>query len=133
MKKILFVAASAILLAAGCQKTEVLNQAVGDPMTFSTGMAKLTKSATADGLTNLGTQDFQVWAYTAYTDKLNLVELGAIYEKINGIKVDYTPAAPGSSSATCTTANEYYWPGKDLKLDFFAISSKSSNRSQCFF
>ena len=126
MKKILFVAASAILLAAGCQKTEVLNQAVGDPMTFSTGMAKLTKSATADGLTNLGTQDFQVWAYTAYTDKLNLVELGEIYEEINGIKVDYTPAAPGSSSATCTTANDYYWPGKDLKLDFFAISSKNT-------
>lgn len=126
MKKILFVAASAILLAAGCQKTEVLNQAVGDPMTFSTGMAKLTKSATADGLTNLGTQDFQVWAYTAYTDKLNLVKLGEIYEEINGIKVDYTPAAPGSSSATCTTANDYYWPGKDLKLDFFAISSKNT-------
>ena len=44
MKKILFLAASAILLAAGCQKTEVLNQAIGDPMTFSTGMGKLTKA-----------------------------------------------------------------------------------------
>ena len=126
MKKILFVAASAILLAAGCQKTEVLNQAVGDPMTFSTGMAKLTKSATADGLTNLGTQDFQVWAYTAYTDKLNLVELGEIYEEINGIKVDYTPAAGEGTSANCSTAHDYYWPGKDLKLDFFAISSEKT-------
>lgn len=126
MKKILFVAASAILLAAGCQKTEVLNQAVGDPMTFSTGMAKLTKSATANGYTNLGTQDFQVWAYTAYNDGLNGVKEGDIYEKINGIKVDYTPAAGEGTSANCSTTQDYYWPGKDLKLDFFAISSEKT-------
>ena len=118
MKKILFVAASAILLAAGCQKTEVLNQAVGDPMTFSTGMAKLTKSATADGYQNLDTQDFQVWAYTAYNDDLNGVQPGHIYEDINGISVDYD-----NQAKSCTTDEDYYWPGSGLKLDFFAISS----------
>ena len=124
MKKIFFVAASAILLAAGCQKTEVLNQAVGDPMTFSTGMAKLTKSATANGYTNLGTQDFQVWAYTAYNDDINGVQPGLIYEDINGIEVDYTSATGEGTSANCSTAQDYYWPGKGLKLDFFAISSE---------
>ena len=122
MKKILFVAASAVLLAAGCQKTEVLNQAVGDPMTFSTGMAKLTKSATASGFENLATQDFQVWSYTAYTDSLNSVEPGQIYEDIDGIVVDYTYV---SQSGSCSTENDYYWPGTGLKLDFFAVSSKT--------
>ena len=89
MKKILFVAASAILLAAGCQKTEVLNQAVGDPMTFSTEMSKLTKSATADGMDNLKAQNFKVWAYTAYEDALNKVNRGQVYKEINGIQVSY--------------------------------------------
>lgn len=124
MKKILFVAASASLLAAGCQKTEVLNQAVGDPMTFSTGMAKLTKSPTATGVQNLATQDFQVWSYTAYTDELNGVSPGSVYENINGISVDYEIATDGSGS--CSTSEDYYWPGTGLKLDFFAISSKST-------
>ena len=124
MKKILFVAASAILLAAGCQKTEVLNQAVGDPMTFSTGMAKLTKSPTATGEQNLATQNFQVWSYTAYTDDLNSVIPGRVYENINGIIVNYDIAADGTGS--CSTTEDYYWPGTGLKLDFFAISSKST-------
>ena len=124
MKKILFVAASAILLAAGCQKTEVLNQAVGDPMTFSTGMAKLTKSPTATGEQNLATQNFQVWSYTAYTDDLNSVIPGSVYENINGIIVNYDIAADGTGS--CSTTEDYYWPGTGLKLDFFAISSKST-------
>jgi amino acid transporter len=57
MKKIFYVALSATLLAAGCQKTEVLNP-VGEPtMTFTTGMGKLTKAvgtadAEAAGLTD---------------------------------------------------------------------------------
>lgn len=117
MKKIFFLATFAILLAAGCQKTEVLNQAVGDPMTFSTGMAKLTKSATASGEENLKTQGFYVWAYAAYTDKLNDVNLGDVHEGIEGIKVTY-------DGTNCSTGDtDYYWPGTGLNLDFFAIST----------
>lgn len=117
MKKILFVAASAILLAAGCQKTEVLNQPVGDPMTFSTGMAKLTKSATASGDENLKTQGFYVWAYAAYEDQLNDVNPGDVHEGIEGIKVTY-------DGTNCSTGDtDYYWPGTGLNLDFFAIST----------
>lgn len=117
MKKIFFLATFAILLAAGCQKTEILNQAVGDPMTFSTGMAKLTKSATATGDANLQTQGFYVWAYAAYTDQLNDVEPGDVHEGIEGIKVTYD----GTNCSTGET--DYYWPGTGLNLDFFAIST----------
>lgn len=118
MKKILFVAASAILLAAGCQKTEVLNQAVGDPMTFSTEMSKLTKSATADGMDNLKSQNFKVWAYTAYEDALNSVIRGSVYKEINGIEVSFVEGQNAWGTAT-----EYYWPGTARELDFFAVST----------
>ena len=67
MKKIFFVAISATLLAAGCQKTEIINHVGGDVMSFSTDMGKLTKAdGTADadnnGMTNLKAQVFRVWA-----------------------------------------------------------------------
>ena len=67
MKKILFVAFAATLLAAGCQKTEIINR-VGDRIGFSTQLDKITKSvgtadAANDGEENLLAQDFRVWAY----------------------------------------------------------------------
>ena len=72
MKRILFVAVSATLLAAGCQKTKIINQINpnGEPsLTFTTGMGKLTKvsddpsDADSVGMANLKAQDFRVWAY----------------------------------------------------------------------
>ncbi len=122
MKKILFVAASAILLAAGCQKTEVLNQAVGDPMTFSTEMSKLTKSATADGMTNLQEQGFKVWAYAAFADQLNGIVRGSVHDGMEALPVTY-------ANSTWSTVEEYYWPGTDLELDFFALSTKSTSHT----
>ncbi len=68
MKKIFFVAISVTLLAAGCQKTEIINHVGGDVMSFSTGMGKLTKAdgtaadADKNGMANLKAQDFRVWA-----------------------------------------------------------------------
>ena len=38
MKRIFFVALAATLLAASCQKTEIINPAGGNVMTFSTNM-----------------------------------------------------------------------------------------------
>ena len=118
MKKILFVAASAILLAAGCQKTEVLNQPKGNPITLSAGMNKLTKGAADGGTTNLQAQGFKVWAYAAFTDVLNGINPGDPYDEMEGISFTYD-----ATNDKCATTGVYYWPGKDRDLDFFALST----------
>lgn len=128
MKKILFVAFAATLLAAGCQKTEIINR-VGDAMTFSTEMGKLTKSAnpdaTNDGYVNLDAQNFKVWAYYAYTDDLNGVVFGTNYDKMKGLDVGYVYNAE-TKKASCETNKEYYWPGTGKDLDFFAVSTEQT-------
>ena len=118
MKKILFVAASAILLVAGCQKTEVLNQPKGNPITLSAGMNKLTKGAADGGTTNLQAQGFKVWAYAAFTDVLNDINPGDPYDEMEGISFTYD-----ATNDKCATTGVYYWPGKDRDLDFFALST----------
>ena len=119
MKNILFVAASAILLAAaGCQKTEVLNQPKGNPITLSAGMNKLTKGAADGGETNLQTQGFKVWAYAAFPDVLNGIKPGDPYDEMEGISFTYD-----ATNDKCATTGVYYWPGKDRDLDFFALST----------
>ena len=122
MKKILFVALGATLLAAGCQKTEIINQVPGDAMTFTTAMSKLTKAVgTADadqtnGLLNLQAQDFKVWTYKAFTDEVNVDEPGDVYDEMEALDVTY--------GTQWTTTKDYYWPGTDKSLDFFAVSTK---------
>ena len=115
MKKILFVALAASLMAVGCQMTEIINP-VGNPIGFSAEMQKLTKAATADGEANLQTQNFKVWAYTAYTDVTNNVAPGTVYDKISALDVTYENPNWG-------TVLQYYWPGADKDLDFFAVST----------
>lgn len=122
MKRILFVALAATLLAAGCQKTEIINHVPGDAMTFSTGMSKLTKAvgdAENDGMVNLQTQNFKVWAYCAYADAINTVTYGDIYDKMSALDVTYNESA-------WTTVLDYYWPGTAKKLDFFAVSTSAA-------
>ena len=123
MKKILFVALAATLLAAGCQKTEIINP-VGEPsMSFTTGMNKLTKATTvADGTTNLQTQDFSVWAYAAFEDEnTTATEMDNIYDHIENLAVTYDETKQG-----WTTDKEYYWPGVGKDLCFYAVSAKGS-------
>ena len=124
MKKIFFVALAATLLAAGCQKTEIINP-VGEPsMSFTTGMNKLTKATTvADGTKNLQTQHFSVWAYAAYEDENTTAteEMNAIYDGINNLEVKYDSANNG-----WYTDKEYYWPGVGKDLRFFAVSAEGS-------
>ena len=122
MKKILFVAASAILLAAGCQKTEILNQAAGDPMTFSTEMSKLTKAEPTEGDLNLRTQGFKVWAFAAYTDVINNIKPGSVHDGMEAIPVTYK-----DKDNAWTTDLEYFWPSNENNLDFFALSTKVAN------
>lgn len=124
MKKILFVATAATLLAAGCQKTEVINPVspTGEPaMSFSTGMSKLTKGPDAenDGTVNLQEQNFKVWAFCAYEDAINEVNYGDVYDKISAIDVT-------KEGDDWTTETEYYWPGTGKSLDFFAVSTSNT-------
>ena len=126
MKRIFFVALGATLLAAGCQKTEIINPVGGNVMTFSTNMSKLTKAGQQDaektGEVNLQEQNFRVWAYGAYEDQnTTAIELNNIYDGISNLDVTYTPAN-GEIPAAWGTAKEYFWPGVGKELKFFAVS-----------
>lgn len=125
MKKILFVALGATLLAAGCQKTEIINQVNPDgkmSMTFSTGISKLTKSATATGTENLEEQGFVLSAIAAYEDPyttgVNGTEFNHYYDELNNLKFDHK-----SGAWEIEEGESYFWPGKDRDLVFFAVSS----------
>lgn len=115
MKKIFFVALGATLLAASCQKTEIINP-VGNAINFAAGLDKLTKGAADEGVTNLQSQNFKVWAYTAYTDATNNVTPGNVYDNIQNLDVTYADGEWG-------TTLQYYWPGAEKSLDFFAVST----------
>jgi hypothetical protein len=121
MKRILFVALAATLLAAGCQKTEIINQVPGEALTFSTHMGKLTKVSDADssGVWNLREQDFKVWAFKAYADAVNGDVLGQVYDNMTAIDVT------SADGVEWDTALDYYWPGVEKELDFFAVSTRA--------
>lgn len=121
MKKIFFVAIAATLLAAGCQKTEVLNQVNpvdGTSMTFAPNLGKLTKaSAEGEGMANLKDQDFRLWAYYK-ADDVNKEgdQTNQVYDKMSNIIIS---DASGEWKANTT----HFWPGKGKYLKFFAISA----------
>ena len=121
MKKILFVALGATLLAAGCQKTEIINQVNPDgqpSMTFSTGISKLTKSATAGGEENLQEQGFVLSVFTAFDDEPNNTEFNGYYDELENVEWSYE-----NDEWAISTNNSYFWPGKGRDLVFFALSS----------
>jgi hypothetical protein len=125
MKKILFVALAATLLAAGCQKTEIINPVnpAGTPaMTFSTGIGKLTKSATAPGAENLKTQNFVLSAVNAYDDVPSGRLFNDYYDDLDNKQFTYENGA-----WVIDGGDSYFWPGKDRDLVFFAISSNQKN------
>ena len=132
MKKILFVALGATLLAAGCQKTEIINH-VGDQIGFSTELGKITKSvgdAKADaenGLDNLKAQDFNIWAfYVADDPNTTGDDTNTDYDDIIGTEVSYdTPVGDATGSSTDV---DYYWPGKGKELKFFAVSGVNKDK-----
>lgn len=126
MKKIILMAVSAVLLAAGCQKTTIENPAPEPSMVFATGMNKLTKAsdlkadADSSGTDNLKAQDFRVWAYTNYEDALNSITKGAVYDGMANLNVYYHLV--NNTSDSWTTNKQYYWPGTKKNLLFFAVS-----------
>ena len=126
MKKILFAAFAASLLAAGCQKTEVLTPSTGSLITFTTEMKKITKADLGelpDGNANLQTNGFYLWAYADYdlTGNSNNVDRSTkIYDGIEDLHVTYT------TTSTWDPGKEYYWPAENRNLMFFAISAKEN-------
>ena len=129
MKKIFILAVSAVLLAAGCQKTEIQNEA-RTPIGFSSQMGKLTKApdaANVDVYTNLYEQGFQVWGYFAGPENDLNYAINQPYFKEGSIAV--TVSDRTTNPATWTTAETYYWPGKNKELDLYAVSSYNSDYS----
>lgn len=135
MKKILLMAVSAALLAAGCQKTEIQNE-VRTPIGFNTQMGKLTKAgpdAENSGLyDNLVAQGFRVWGYFATQGDINYAYHEYYFDEI--IEVTGTSEPVTGEDGTETTSynwstgdKTYYWPGKEKELDIYAISSWKDN------
>lgn len=121
MKKIFFVAIAATLLAAGCQKTEVLNQVNpvdGTSMTFAPNMGKLTKAATAEGAgeDNLSEQDFRLWAFYKAEDPNRGAAANSVYDGMSNIIIS-------DESGDWKANTTHFWPGKNKVLKFFAISA----------
>ena len=132
MKKIFFVALGATLLAAGCQKTEIINP-VGNPIGFTTDLGKITKTAAPDadndGYVNLDAQNFKVWSYYAYSEALNDIVFGTNYDGMKALDVAYVYNPDAETDAlkhVCSTTKEYYWPGTGKDLDFFAVSTEKA-------
>lgn len=149
MKKTFFVALAATVMTVGCQKTELLNGTTGPALSFTTVMNKLTKAqGTVDaenkGQKNLEAQDFSVWAYAdPQSDFASVTVVNAttkIYDGIENLHVDckraHTDAIVGNGTnenpqtpaveAIWKTAKEYYWPGENKNLRFFAVSADGS-------
>lgn len=121
MKKVLFVAIIATLIAVGCEKTEIINPNLGTEILFSPELGKLTK-ADDPGIQNLQQQGFKVTAINSYEDIYTTIEeFGEIYDGINNTEFTYQNGA-------FVTDQQYWWPGTDKDLVFLAISSaKNTN------
>ena len=125
MKKVLFVAIIATLIAVGCEKTEIINPNLGTEILFSPELGKLTK---AEGdPTTLQEQGFKVTAIMAYDDPYTTGEgkneFGQIYDGISNTPFGYTE---GTGWAPTGEVKQYWWPGTDKELVFVAISSKGN-------
>jgi len=130
MKKILFAAFAATLLAAGCQKTEIVGTTPvnGPEMTFSTEMKKITKAdeTTNEGTATLQDQGFNLWAYAAYSleNITNVDATSRIYDGMKAMNLVY-----GEGPWTPSPFKDYYWPGQNKDLRFFAVSGIKGNNA----
>lgn len=120
MKKILLVAAAAMVMAASCEKTQIINP-VEDTIGFDSRMGKLTK-AEADNQVTLKEQGLKVWAFYAYTDATNGIVAGDKFDDMEALDVTWD-ATLNSGSGAWKTTKDYYWPGEEKDLNFFAVSS----------
>lgn len=122
MKKILLVAAASMVMAASCEKTQIINP-VEDTIGFDSRMGKLTKAETEDQIDKQATlkdQGIKVWAYYAYTDATNHINAGDQFDDMNALDVIWELK---EGVGAWKTSKDYYWPGEGKKLNFFAVSS----------
>ena len=119
-------------------------------MSFTTGMSKLTKAPNPDavdaenkGQRNLEFQNFSVWAYVKpgddFSSNQHNVASDGIYDGMRNILVEcktpYVEEVKDNPETTdkneaadeipgvWKTKKEYYWPGKNKNLRFFAVSA----------
>lgn len=129
MKRSIFAAIAVILLAAGCQKTEIMNQS-GTSIGFATQTGKLTKAEDVAGVATLRSYGFRVWVYRNFTDEYyagpnsttNPTGLNEIYDAMEALPVTWN-----TTSSKWSTAKDYYWPGAEKELKFYAVSCNETD------
>lgn len=126
MKKGLLAIVFASGMIAACQKTDIFSEA-RIPLEFKGEMVKQTKasgnpSATNDELMqNLHAQDFRVWAYKNWDDPITTEnEINQEYDGIANLLISYN-----STTTKWDTGLDYYWPGLNKSLKFYAVSSSN--------
>lgn len=123
------VALAVVLFAAGCQKTEIMNQ-TGTSIGFATQTGKLTKAEDVAGVATLKTYGFRVWAYRNFTDEYyagpnsttNKTGLNEIYDGMSALPVTWN-----TTSSKWSTTKDYYWPGAEKELKFYAVSCNETD------
>lgn len=127
MKKVLLAIVFASGIIAACQKTDIVSEA-RIPLEFKGEMMKQTKSsgtpsATNDGqMQNLYAQDFRVWAFKNWDDPITTTvnEINQEYDGITNLLISYNPV-----TKKWDTGKDYYWPGLNKSLKFYAVSSSN--------
>lgn len=121
MKKVLFVAIIATLIAVGCEKTEIINPNLGTEILFSPELGKLTKAEGEKDAT-LKAQGFKVSAINAYEDLYTTAtEFNTVYREMKNLQFIY-----GTNGWALQNGQSYFWPGTGKDLVFLAVSSKTS-------
>ncbi len=118
------VAIAVILFATGCQKTEIMNQ-TGTSIGFATQTGKLTKAEDAVGVETLKSYGFRTWVYRNFTDEYFAGEgdgLNAIYDGMSALPVTWN-----TTTSKWSTSKDYYWPGAEKELKFYAVSCNETD------
>lgn len=127
MKKVLFVAIIATLIAVGCEKTEIINPNLGTEIMFSPELGKLTK-AEGDKDATLKAQGFKVSAINAYEDlyTTTTTEFNTVYREMDNLEFKYNDGKDGTTAGwALKNGQSYFWPGTGKDLVFLAVSSKT--------
>lgn len=133
MKKVLLAIAFVSITIAACQKTDIISEA-RIPLEFRGEMVKQTKASGSpasakndDLMDNLYAQDFRVWAFKNWDDPLTTTtnEINTEYDGIKNLLISYKPAANQQVQGTWDTGKDYYWPGINKSLKFYAVSSSN--------
>ncbi|MBO7283908.1 MAG: fimbrillin family protein [Bacteroidales bacterium] len=123
MKKVLFVAIIATLIAVGCEKTEIINPNLGTEILFSPELGKLTKADEVAKDATLKAQGFKVSAINAYEDLYTTEpEFNTVYREMDNLQFIY-----GTNGWALQNGQSYFWPGTGKDLVFLAVSSKTES------